>query len=149
MASLVRVKFAIILPIVVAVLLPRAGGQVDQCIRGYGADSVQQFLDDLQHSVAADDRAHVVGMVHFPIRITVAGKPLTLRSKDQLLKYYDVAFDSKVKGFIAKQKFSALFCNWQGIMIGRGEIWINSTGNSSRLKIVTINNAPPWSPEDK
>jgi hypothetical protein len=88
-------------------------------------------------------------MVHFPIKITAAGKPLVLRSKDQLLKNYDVAFDSKVKGFIAKQQFAELFCNWQGIMIGRGEVWINTVGKSSRLRIITINNAPPWSAEEK
>ncbi len=96
-----------------------------------------------------DDRTHIAEMVRFPIRITVSGKPLTLRSKDQLLKYYNVAFDPKMKGFIAKQRFSDLLCNWQGIMIGRGEIWINTTGKSSRLRIITINNSPRWSPEDK
>ncbi len=148
MNARVRMKLALVLPIVLATL-QWAKGQDDQCIRDYGAASVEQFLEDLQHSVAADDRAHVADMVRFPIRITVAGKPLTLRTRDQLLKYYDVAFDSKVKGFIAKQKFSELFCNWQGIMIGRGEIWINVAGKPSRLRIVTINNAPPWSPEDK
>jgi hypothetical protein len=87
-------------------------------------------------------------MVRFPIRIVAEGKPLTLRDRGQLLKYYDVAFDSKVKAFIAKQKYSDLFCNWKGIMIGRGEIWINTVGKSFRLRIVAINNNPPWSPED-
>jgi hypothetical protein len=144
----VRMKLALVLFLVLATL-QRAKGQADPCIRDYGATSVEQFLGDLQHSVAVDDRAHVAEMVHFPIKITVAGKPLTLHGKNQLLKYYDVAFDSKVKGFIAKQKFSELFCNWKGIMIGRGEIWINVVGKPPRLRIIAINNAPPWSPEDK
>jgi hypothetical protein len=65
-----------------------------------------------------------------------------------LLEYYDVAFDAKVRGFIAKQKVSDLFGNWQGIMIGGGEIWINMGGGSSCLRIIAINNNPPWSPED-
>ena len=33
-------------------------------------------------------------------------------TKNQLLEYYNVAFDAKVRGFIAKQKVSDLFCNW-------------------------------------
>jgi hypothetical protein len=142
-------KLSIFLLLVLIGLIQWANGQQDQCIRAYGTTTVEEFLKDLQHFVAADDRTHVAELVRFPIRITVSGKPLTLRSKNQLLKYYNIAFDPKVKGFIAKQRFSDLFCNWQGIMIGRGEIWINTTGKSSRLRIITINNNPPWSPEDK
>jgi hypothetical protein len=33
-------------------------------------------------------------------------------------------------------------------MIGGGEIWINMGGRSSRLRIIAVNNNPPWSPED-
>jgi len=109
---------------------------------------VEQFLQDLQHSVAVDDRARVVEMVGFPIKITADGKSRTLRNRNQLLAYYNVAFDAKVRGFIAKQKVSELFCNWKGIMIGRGEVRINTSGRSSRLRIIAINNNPPWSPVD-
>jgi hypothetical protein len=146
------VQVLLLLSIVLSfvVLGPRqeVNGQDDPCIRAYGQASVEQFLTDLQHSVAVDDRAHIVEMVHFPITIAVGGKPVTLRNKNQLLKYYEVAFDAKVKGFIAKQKVSDLFCNWKGIMIGRGEVWTNTAGKSSQLRIVTINNNPPWSPQD-
>ncbi|MGB7598749.1 MAG: hypothetical protein WBM24_00475 [Candidatus Sulfotelmatobacter sp.] len=139
----------IILAILQASLAQGVGGQDDPCIRAYGTASVEHFLADLQHSVAVDDRAHVAEMVRFPISITVEGKALTLRNKDQLLKYYNVAFDTKVKGFIAKQEVSKLFCNSQGVMIGRGEIWINTGGGKpSQLKTVAINNNPPWSTED-
>jgi len=143
------VRLPLVLPLVLAGLIQWANGQEDACIRAYGVASVEQFLGDLQHSVAVDDRAHVAEMVRFPISITVERKPVTLRNRDQLLKYYNVAFDAKVRGFIAKQKISGLFCNWRGIMIGRGEIWISTSGRPSRLRIIAINNNPPWSPEDK
>jgi hypothetical protein len=142
------------LPTVVLLVLPLvivnpAKGQENFCISAYGTSAVEHFLQDLQHSVAVDDRVHVAAMVRFPIGIRVHERALTLRNRDQLLKYYDVAFDPKVEAFIAKQKFSDLFCNWKGIMIGHGEVWINTSGKSSSLKIIAINNNPPWSPEDK
>jgi hypothetical protein len=142
-----RFKLAhlIILTILLAGLVQGASGQDDPCIRAYGKAPVEQFLADLQHSVAVDDRAHVAEMVRFPVSITVSGKSMTLRNRDQLLKYYDVAFDAKVKGFIAKQKASELFCDWKGLMIGQGEIWIGTAGKSSHLRIIAINNNPPWS----
>jgi hypothetical protein len=121
----------------------------DECIAIYGTDSVRSFLHELQLAVAADNRTRVVSMVRFPIDIEIAGKRTHLKNRSELLKYYDVAFDTKVKGFIAKQKFKDLFCNGQGVMIGRGEIWINSSGKPPRLKVVAINNDPPWSPDDK
>ncbi len=117
----------VLLSLFLAGFIPRAEGQ-DECIRAYGATDVERFLVDLQHSVALDDRIHIAGMIRFPIKILVDSKPLTLHDKQDFLKYYDVAMDSRVKGFIRKQKFSEFFCNWQGIMIGRGEIWINSNG---------------------
>ena len=115
------------------------------CIDAYGASNVSSFLADLQKSVAADDRKHVASLVRYPITIMVKGKRVSLHTQEQLLKYYDVAFDSKVKGFLAKQRFPDLFCNWKGIMIGRGEIWFNSAENWP-LRIIAINNHPPWSP---
>lgn len=121
----------------------------DQCIAAYGGEAIKSFLQQLQTAVAADDRKHVVAMVELPVTIMVEGRRTKLRRRTQLLQYYEVAFDPKVKAFIAKQKFSDLFCNWRGIMIGRGEIWINGIGEPSQLKIIAINNNPPWSPEDK
>jgi hypothetical protein len=118
----------------------------DQCIAAYSATTVAQFLQDLQQAVASDDRSTVAVMVSFPITITVAGKRVVLHNRSQLLKYYDLAFDTKVKGFIAKQRLSDLFCNWKGLMIGRGEVWLNTVDNSGKLKIIAIDNNPPWSP---
>jgi hypothetical protein len=143
-----RLDFSMILPLVLAGFVPCSSGQGDPCIRAYGAASVEQFLRDLQNSVAVGDRAQVVEMVGFPIKITADGKSRTLRNENQLLEYYNVAFDAKVRGFMAKQKVSGLFCNWKPIMIGRGEIWINPGSGSSPLRIIAINNNPPWSPED-
>jgi hypothetical protein len=131
------------------ILLATSAVADDDCIAVYGSIAVKNFLHQLQVAVATDNRAQVVSMVRLPINIEIAGKQTRLRYQSELLKYYDVAFDPKVKGFIAKQKFEDLFCNWQGVMIGRGEIWINSVGKPSRLKIITINNDPPWSPDDK
>ena len=107
-----RLEFSMILPLVPAGFVQCASGQGDPRIRAYGAASVEQFLQDLQHSVAVDDRARVVEMVGFPIKITADGKSRTLRNKNQLFEYYNLAFDARVRGFIAK--VSERFCNLEG-----------------------------------
>ena len=88
-------------------------------------------------------------MVKLPIVIKIAGTPSKLTNRSELLKYYEVAFDSRVKAFIAKQRFSDLFCNWKGIMIGHGEIWISTVGRSKNLKIIGSNGNLPWFLEGK
>jgi hypothetical protein len=88
-------------------------------------------------------------MVKLPIVIKIARTPSMLTNRSELLKYYEVAFDSRVKAFIAKQRFSDLFCNWKGIMIGRGEIWISTVGRSKNLKIIASNGNLPWFLEGK
>jgi hypothetical protein len=141
-----RKAAAILVLIVAAAGLSTAD---DQCIAQFGSAAVKQFLRDFQAAVATDDRSRVAQMVEFPISIQVSGKPKRLRNRSELLKYYDVAFDTKVKGLIAEQQFNELFCNWQGIMIGRGEIWVNKVSSSRQFRIIAINNNPPWSPKNK
>jgi len=76
-----RLEFSMILPLVLAGSFNCASGPGDPCIRGCGAASVEQVLRDRQHSVAVDDRAQVVKMVGFPIKITEEGKSRTLRNQ--------------------------------------------------------------------
>jgi hypothetical protein len=108
-----RLEFSMILLLVLAGFAPCASGQGDPCIRAYGAASVEQFWRDLQNPVAVDDRARMVEMVGFPIKITADGKSRTLRNKNQLLAYHNVAFEAKVRG--SSRSRSSLNCS----VIGR------------------------------
>ena len=128
------------------ILLATSSPADDRCIATYGTNGSEVFFTNCKRPVAADNRARVVRMVRFPIDIMIAGNRTHLKNRSELLKYYDVAFDPKVKGFIGTQKFEDLFCNWQGVMIGRGEIWVDDVGKPPTLKITAINNNPPWSP---
>jgi len=101
-----RLEFSMILPLVPAGFVQCASGQGDPCIRAHGAASVEPFLRDLQNSVAVDDRPHVVEMVGFPVKITADGKSRTLRNENQLLEYYNVAFDAKVRGLHRRSRRS-------------------------------------------
>jgi hypothetical protein len=87
-------------------------------------------------------------MVGLPIKSLWKASRGHCETKNQLLEYYNLAFDAKVRGFIAKQRFLSCSVIWKGIMIGRGEIRINRGGRSSRRRTIAINNNPPWSPED-
>ena len=83
--------------------------------------------------------------ISYPIMVSINGKSrTTIRNKKELLQNFDVIFHA---GFIEKAKaFECIdiFCNYKGLMLGAGEIWMNcvSTVNNDQcqLKITAINN---------
>jgi len=103
------------------------------------ASKVQLYVENLKTLVSQDKKEDIAQLIRFPLKISVAARRITLRSKDDFLKHYDQAFNSKVRDALAKQDSANLFANWQGAMIGNGEIWIRP-GESGGIQIVAINN---------
>jgi hypothetical protein len=121
---------------------PSAPSQEQRSYSIAGVDDpskVEEFLKVLQGLVSRDKKEDVMKLIHFPITVKISGKKQVLKSKEALLKNYAQAFNSNVKDAILKQKTSDLFVNWQGIMIGNGQIWFRPMPDG-QLKIVAINN---------
>ena len=53
---------------------------------------------------------------------------------------YDKIMTDKVKKAIGRQTYAGLFANWQGVMIGDGEVWFSPLDNSDKVRITAINN---------
>ncbi|OLE54511.1 MAG: hypothetical protein AUG51_07955 [Acidobacteria bacterium 13_1_20CM_3_53_8] len=104
------------------------------------AAAAESFFYKLQRAVAEDNRAKVASMIDYPIFVRVAGRRIRLRRKVDLLGRYNLVFNHGVRQALARQRVSELFVNWQGVMIGDGEIWFNQMPNSSAFKITAINN---------
>jgi hypothetical protein len=102
--------------------------------------AVEAFLAELKEAVAKNDRAKVASMVNFPLRVNNDRRKTLVRRRADLLRRYDAVFNRKVKEALAKQTAADLFVNYQGVMVGDGEIWFRPTGKDGRLKIVTVNN---------
>lgn len=100
------------------------------------------FLADLQASVRADDRQRVALMCRFPLLVGLDGRSRRVRNRSEFVKDYDRIITSSMKKAIANQIPECLFANWQGVMIGRGEVWFEEEKNGS-LKIKTLNVPEP------
>jgi hypothetical protein len=104
------------------------------------ATEAEKFFLHLQTIVAKDDRQAVADAINYPITVKVKGRRVKLRSKAELLRQYAAVFNQQVKQALAKQQAGDLFVNYQGVMIGRGEIWFNQLPDRQVLKIIAINN---------
>ncbi|MEW5716956.1 hypothetical protein AB1462_32420, partial [Pseudomonas sp. SB113] len=62
-----------------------------------------------------------------------------LRDAAHFVADFDKIVTSKVKQAIAGQTYATLFANWQGVMIGDGELWFSGVGDGNVVKITAIN----------
>jgi len=98
------------------------------------------FLTELQSAVKAEDKAKVAAMISYPLLVIHGSRKTRIKTKQELLHQYDAIFDAHVRQAIAQQSAKCLFGNYQGAMIGDGEVWFREQPNG-RMKIVTVNSS--------
>lgn len=116
--------------------------EVDASLDGLfgGHASTQRFLEALKAAVAADDRPGVAALVDYPLKTRMGGKAVTVKDAAHFVAGYDKIMTDKVKKAIGRQTYTQLFANWQGVMIGDGEVWFAPLDNSDKIRITAINN---------
>jgi hypothetical protein len=106
-----------------------------------GADLAQKsraFLTELQNAVKAEDKAKVAAMISYPLLVIHGSLRTRIKTKAEFLGQYEAIFDAHVRQTIAQQSAKCLFGNYQGAMIGDGEVWFREQPNRT-MKIVTVN----------
>lgn len=104
----------------------------------------RRFLENLRSAVAASDKDAVAAMIDYPFKARIDGKAITIRDADNLKSLYDCVFTDRVKQAISGQTYRDLSVNWQGVMIGEGEVWFcgmySDVGHKQRtIRITAIN----------
>lgn len=98
----------------------------------------EQFFTKLKKAVADGDKQTVASMVDHPFKARISGKAVTIRDAAHFAADYDKVFTAKVKEAVAKQTYPNLFANWQGVMIGDGELWFNGICSDDACKQQTV-----------
>ncbi len=135
---LVMLAAALIAPVTVAA---QTKAEVDASLDALfgGHQPYHAFFDALKKAVAADDKAAVAAMVDYPFQTRINGKAVKLSDKAHFIADYDRIVTAKVKDAVARQTYATLFANWQGVMIGDGEVWFSGVGSGNAIKITAIN----------
>ena len=106
----------------------------------FGAhEPYHRFFDTLQKAVAADDRKAVAAMIDYPFQARINDKATKLRDAAHFIADYEKIVTPKVKKAVANQTYATLFANWQGVMIGDGEVWFSGIGDNAKIKVTAIN----------
>jgi hypothetical protein len=86
-----------------------------------------QFLSRLQAAVRSGNKGAVVRLVDLPLRVNLAEGARTYRDRRSIERDFDRIFTSRVRQAILDQRADRLFTNYQGAMIGDGEVWFDQT----------------------
>jgi len=96
---------------------------------------IHKAVAKLKKAVKDHNPEIVAEMVMYPIMLTIDGKHKKKYNKDAFLKVYDKVFTDAFKLQIANASGRNLFCRYEGVMLGGGEIWFSADGG-----IIAINN---------
>ena len=64
--------------------------------------------------------------IQYPINVKINSELTQIKDKDDLINNYDQIFNADYKQLISNSPTKYLFVNYQGIMLGNGEIWVNN-----------------------
>jgi len=77
-------------------------------------------------------------MVSYPLLVIHGSRKTHIKTKAEFLNQYEAIFDAHVRQAIARQSAKCLFGNYQGAMIGDGEVWFREQQNGT-MRVVTVN----------
>ena len=81
-------------------------------------------------------------MVQFPLRVRLGGNAAFITDESQLLRNYDIVFDSAVKCEIARAKKTQVHGNSQGFTVADGVVWWErSDPPQSSFKAIRVDNS--------
>jgi len=107
----------------------------------------QAVIVALQKAVAAQDAKGVAALVSYPIGVKVNGKETNIKSAKAFEQHYKAIMTPEITKAVTDQKYEDLFVNYQGIMFGDGQVWINGictddTCKNFDVKVQTIQDGP-------
>ncbi len=84
----------------------------------------KEFLNNFQLALRSNDTSRVGGFLGYPQVYSFDCEDIVISSKEEFQKYYDLIITSDIREMILAQDYDSLLRNWQGILLGSGEVWL-------------------------
>ena len=91
---------------------------------------VEKNAQGFYFAVLRGGKEEAAKYVGFPLSFSVNNKSKTVFNRVAFLRYYDDIFTKSFLETIAKGTPHHMFSNWQGIMMGDGEVWFDENGKA-------------------
>lgn len=101
------------------------------------------FYDEMKEAILKKEKDKLANMVHYPLWVYVQKKRrftrAPMKTPKDFMAHIKGILIPKVVAVVEEQKMENIFCNYQGVMLGNGEIWLG-INNEGELGIKAINN---------
>ena len=94
-------------------------------------DEVENFMKKTKNSVLTLDSVWLSKNICYPIAVTIQNQEIKIYNENEFLKNFNEIIDSEFRDRIQNLTPVNLFSNYQGAMLGNGEIWIQNTKEST------------------
>ncbi|QHW33304.1 hypothetical protein GZH47_22590 [Paenibacillus rhizovicinus] len=100
----------------------------------------QEVFGAVKAAIARGDKAEVANHILYPLRVNGASGTELIQTRGEFVKQYDAIMTKQVRNAIASQSFDQLFINYQGVMVGNGEIWFAGSADKPQvIGMIAIN----------
>ncbi|MDF2684620.1 MAG: hypothetical protein K0R47_5810 [Brevibacillus sp.] len=97
----------------------------------------ETFYGKLQKWVSKGNKEAIARYVQYPLRVNKDGQSRFVANEKQFVTEYDQIMTEKVRHALQQQDVKQTFVNYQGVMVGSGELWIRQNGD--KFVIVAVN----------
>ena len=110
-------------------------------VAGTTEEEAAAFLEALQSALAESDGRALAALAGYPMRLNLAQGNTTVGSPEEFRALLDVIFPPQSRKVILAETPDDLFVNWQGVMIGSGQVWFGVVEEGGRevLRIIAVN----------
>ncbi len=129
-------------------LAPSIPAQADNtqsnfAIAGMSATDAKNFLASLQKNLKDNAINAIAAEVNYPLRMNGNGSTTMIKNNKDFVKNFTTIFTDNVRNAVLQQDPNKLFANYQGVMIGNGQVWIANYAKpnyNAKILIKTVNN---------
>jgi hypothetical protein len=106
----------------------------------------EEAFHAVQSAVADHDAEAFAAWVAYPIGVIIEGEDIVLETPEALVEQYDSFMTEEITAAVTEQRYEEVLVNFQGIMFGDGQVWINGVCADDEcsdfdVRVITIQSA--------
>jgi hypothetical protein len=96
-----------------------------------------QTVSKLEDAIKKQQSQNLVELIRLPISLNSKDARFVIQNQTEFLEHYNEIVTPELKKIILAIKPEQVFCNYEGVALNNGAIWLNYDAN--KLKIIAIN----------
>ena len=102
------------------------------------AKEFEKSFNTIKYLVKNNEKSKVANYVSYPLNVNREDKKIKIQSKEDFIKNYNSIITENVKKALLDQDVAKTFVNYQGVMVGSGEIWFTHVKNKAMIYAINI-----------